>query len=103
VKHIKLIDKQVLDRAFVPFLWNGIGRPPPITGIAEIKWRSLIFGIGAWVRISSPANRGTSLTAAGWRLIGETPGRSWSCPSRPRVDKHPLQGKLLFEKSGTIP
>jgi hypothetical protein len=40
---------------------------------------------------------GASLKASGWRLIGETPGRSWSCPSRPRVDKHPLQKKLLFE------
>jgi len=40
---------------------------------------------------------GASLYGAGWRLVGETPGRSWSVPSRPRVDKHPLQGRLLFE------
>ncbi len=40
---------------------------------------------------------GTSLTAAGWRLVAETPGRSWSVPSRPRVDKHPLQGRLYWE------
>lgn len=39
---------------------------------------------------------GISLKAAGWRLIGQTKGGSWSCESRPRVDKHPLQGKLLF-------
>jgi hypothetical protein len=31
-------------------------------------------------------------------MIGETPGKSWSVPSRPRVDKHPLQKKMLFEK-----
>ena len=43
------------------------------------------------------SENGTSLKAAGWRLMGETPGRSWSVPSRPRVDKHPLQGRLLFE------
>jgi hypothetical protein len=42
---------------------------------------------------------GATLKASGWRLIGETPGRSWSVPSRPRVDKHPLQKKLLFEVS----
>jgi hypothetical protein len=41
---------------------------------------------------------GTSLKASGWRLIGERGGGSWSVPSRPRVDKHPLQKKLLFEK-----
>lgn len=40
---------------------------------------------------------GASLRAANWRLIGETPGRSWSVPSRPRVDTHPLQPRLLFE------
>lgn len=40
---------------------------------------------------------GASLRAAGWRLIGETPGKSWSVPSRPRIDKHPLQRRLLFE------
>lgn len=51
--------------------------------------------IGTYILASEP---GTSLTAAGWRLIGETPGRSWSVPSRPRVDKHPLQKKMLFER-----
>ena len=40
---------------------------------------------------------GISLRAAGWRLIGERGGGSWSVKSRPRVDKHPLQTKLLFE------
>jgi len=51
--------------------------------------------VGTYILASEP---GVSLTAAGWRLIGETPGRSWSVPSRPRVDKHPLQTKLLFER-----
>lgn len=50
--------------------------------------------IGTYILASEP---GTSLTAAGWRLIGETPGRSWSVPSRPRVDTHPLQRRLFFE------
>lgn len=40
---------------------------------------------------------GTSLVAAGWSLIGETPGKSWSVPSRPREDKHPIEPKLLWE------
>ena len=40
---------------------------------------------------------GTSPVAAGWKLIGETPGKSWSVPSRPRADKHPIEPKLLFE------
>lgn len=45
------------------------------------------------------AENGATLKASGWHLIGEIPGRSWSCPSRPRVDKHPLQKKLLWELS----
>lgn len=41
--------------------------------------------------------KGTSLTAAGWKMIGETKGGCWSCQSRPRIDKHPLQKKIRFE------
>ena len=52
--------------------------------------------IGTYILASEP---GTSLTAAGWRNLGERGGGSWSVPSRPRVDKHPLQKKLLFERS----
>ena len=40
---------------------------------------------------------GTSLSAAGWRLVGKVKGKTWNHPSRPRVDKHPLQNKLRFE------
>jgi hypothetical protein len=50
--------------------------------------------IGTYILKSEP---GVSLTAAGWKMIGETPGKSWSVPSRPRVDTHPLEPKLLFE------
>ncbi len=50
--------------------------------------------IGTYILAAEP---GTSLTAAGWRQIGEVRGRSWTTPSRPRVDRHPLQDKLLFE------
>jgi len=50
--------------------------------------------IGTYILKSEP---GTTLKAAGWKLIGETPGKSWSTPSRPRNDKHPLEPKLLFE------
>ena len=52
--------------------------------------------IGTYTLKSEP---GTSLRAAGWRLIAETPGRSWSVPSRPRADKHPIEPKLLWEQA----
>ena len=41
--------------------------------------------------------RGVTLRAVGWRLIGEAGGGSWSCPSRTRVDTAPTQIKLLWE------
>lgn len=52
--------------------------------------------IGTYILATEP---GTSLYGAGWRLIGEVSARSWDCQSRPRVDKYPLQAKLLFEAS----
>ena len=42
---------------------------------------------------------GGSLKAAGWRLVGEAGGGSWSREDRPRVDHHPTQGKLRFERT----
>lgn len=51
--------------------------------------------IGTYILKREP---GTSLAAAGWKMIAETPGRSWSVPSRPRTDSHPLEPRLLFER-----
>lgn len=50
--------------------------------------------IGTYILASEP---GTSLKAAGWRMVGEAGGGSWSRQDRPRVDNHPTQAKLLFE------
>ncbi|WP_395326922.1 XF1762 family protein [Novosphingobium sp. BL-8H] len=52
--------------------------------------------IGTYILKREP---GTTLAAAGWKMISETPGRSWSVPSRPREDKHPTEPKLLFERT----
>ena len=46
-----------------------------------------------------PNEGGASLRASGWKLIGERGGGSWSCPSRPRTDRHPTEPKLLWELS----
>jgi hypothetical protein len=40
---------------------------------------------------------GASLRGAGWTVLHTSPGGSWSCGSRPRVDKHPLQKKICWE------
>lgn len=39
---------------------------------------------------------GSSLRASGWSFLGTTPGKSWSVPSRPREDKHPLGPKHRY-------
>jgi len=44
---------------------------------------------------------GTSLYASGWKMVGTNNGGSWSVKSRPRVDKHPTQGKMKFEIADT--
>lgn len=49
----------------------------------------------------APEEGGASLRAAGWRKIGETPGRSWSVTSRPRVDKHPLGQRELWQRTAS--
>jgi hypothetical protein len=50
--------------------------------------------VGTYILASEP---GTSLTGAGWRMVGETSGGTWSRGDRPRIDKHPTEPKLLFE------
>lgn len=40
---------------------------------------------------------GTSLAAAGWRVLYETAGGSWERAGRTSVDKHPLGQKMLWE------
>ncbi len=42
---------------------------------------------------------GASLRAAGWRVVGQTKAEGWSRRERPRIDDHPTQGKLRWERS----
>lgn len=63
-------------------------------------WRAArAMGFRRCVTYTLDSEAGTSLKAAGWKIVGEVRGRSWSCTSRPRVDRHPLQGKLRWEAS----
>jgi hypothetical protein len=55
-----------------------------------IGWRKLV----TYTLASEP---GISISAAGWKAVGEVKGRSWDCPSRPRVDRHPAQDKIRWE------
>lgn len=55
-----------------------------------LGWRRLIT-------YTLPEEGGASLRAAGWRVVGQTKEGGWSRANRPRVDDHPLQGKLRWE------
>jgi len=57
----------------------------------SLGWRKLIT-------YTLASESGISLRAAGWRVVGQTDGRSWNCKSRPRVDHAPLQDKLRWER-----
>ena len=56
--------------------------------------------LGTYIRKSED---GTSLKAAGFRLVAEVKGRSWSCPSRPRVTKREPEDRTLWESAIEIP
>ena len=46
---------------------------------------------------------GASLRGAGWTREADVKGRSWSCPSRPRDDKHPLIDKVRWSATRDRP
>ena len=61
-------------------------------------WRAArAMGYRRLVTYTLPEEGGSSLRAAGFTLIGEAGGGSWSRESRPRVDTHPTQVKLRWE------
>jgi len=63
------------------------------------SWRAAqALGYRKVITYTLPEEGGASLRGAGWRCIGKAGGGSWSCPSRPRIDKHPTQTKLRWEQ-----
>jgi hypothetical protein len=70
--------------------------PPPLSGFFAVAVSPGYRKLGTYTLASEP---GTSLKAAGWRLVGQVKGRSWDTPSRPRVDRHPTQDKIRWEIS----
>lgn len=74
------------------------GTPNACSMLYAACWRAAkAIGYRKLITYILSSEPGTSLKATGWTLIGERGGGSWSVPSRPRIDNHPLQTKLLFE------
>jgi len=65
----------------------------------QAAWRAArSMGYRRLVTYTLPSESGSSLRGAGWTLIGECGGGSWSRVDRPRVDRHPTQRKLRWER-----
>lgn len=61
-------------------------------------WRAArALGYRRLVTYTLKTESGASLRGAGWRVVHETRGASWSCPSRPRVDTHKIADRYLWE------
>lgn len=61
-------------------------------------WRAVkALGYKRLITYTLEIEPGTSLVAAGWKMLYQTSGGSWSCQARPRIDKHPLGAKTLWE------
>lgn len=74
------------------------GTPNACSMLYGACWRAArAMGYRRAVTYILDTEAGTSLRAAGWRLIGEAGGGSWSRRARPRVDAHPTQRKLRWE------
>lgn len=64
-----------------------------------VRRATFALGYKRLVTYTLATESGASLRGAGWRLIGEAGGGSWSRTHRPRVDKHPTQTKLRWEST----
>lgn len=61
-------------------------------------WRATrALGYHKLITYTMASESGSTMRAVGWRLIGEIPARSWSRPSRPRIDRHTIGNRLLWE------
>ena len=64
-------------------------------------WRAVrAMGYRQLITYTLANEAGTCLRAAGWKSLYQTSGGSWSCKSRPRVDKHPTEQKTLWAAEG---
>lgn len=74
------------------------GCPNACSALYAAAWRvTRSMGYRRLITYVLSEEPGTSVKAAGWKCVGERGGGEWSCQSRPRVDKHPTQTKMLWE------
>lgn len=77
------------------------GTPNANSMLYGAAWRAAkALGYGRLVTYTQAGESGSSLRAAGWRVIGERPSRrGWWTPSRPRVDRNANVARTLWDAS----
>lgn len=75
---------------------DGVNNGPSLL-LGAVRKAAKAMGYRRLITFTLLEEGGTSLRAAGWRLLGQRGGGSWNRPSRPRTDKHPVSPKLLWE------
>jgi len=76
------------------------GAPNACSMLYGAAWRAAkAIGYRRLVTYTLPEEGGGSLRGASFHLIGQAGGGSWSRKGRPRVDLHPTQTKLRWEKT----
>lgn len=74
------------------------GTPHVASKLYAACWRAArALGYRRLITYILDSEPGTSLVAAGWRLVGAAGGGSWDRKDRPRVDTHPIGQKQLWE------
>jgi len=74
------------------------GTPHVASMLYAAAWRAAkALGYKRLITYTLSSETGTSVKAAGWRVVGAAGGGSWNVPSRPRVDKAPTMLKTLWE------
>lgn len=76
------------------------GTPHVASKLYAAAWRAArALGYRRLITYTLASEAGTSLRAAGWRVLYETAAKpkGWNVPSRPRVVKAPTEAKTLWE------
>jgi hypothetical protein len=74
------------------------GTPNAASMLYGASWRAAkAMGYKRLITYTLESESGTSLIAAGWRVVGQSKGGSWSRAGRFRIDKHPVGQKMLWQ------
>lgn len=74
------------------------GTPNACSKLYATCWRACrAMGYRKMITYTLKTEPGSSLLAAGFRIVGEVKARSWDTPTRPRVDKDERQDRFRWE------